>query len=264
MKFNPIKFIKSLIQISKGQPNTPPSLENNELLKIILKRRSVRKFLEKEIPKDNFSAILEAGRLAPSTVNLQPWTFIALNHSEWKTFFEKPIPFHADKAIIILGDVHRVSKVIPVAEKCPIVKYTLAIMNASLAAQNMNIAAEALGISSVMLSDTGISGFFHSEYLTEKLKLPEGVFPLMTIVFGYSKGEYPPMPPKLPIDQITFQTKYREMDEDVLNSWMDQMHAGFKITNPFSSFEAKLNYYTSNLERTEKELSKKIFGEINK
>jgi nitroreductase len=259
MKLNPIKFIKSLIAIAKGKPNIPPSLENNELLKIIYKRRSMRKFEEKEIPEDIFNAILEAGRLAPSTVNLQPWSFSLLSNQEWRSFFEKPLPFHANKAIIIFGDVHRLSKVIPVAENCPIVKYTLAVMNASLAAQNMNIAAEALGIASVMLSDTGTGGFFHSEYLKEKLNLPEGVFPLMTIVFGYPKGEYPPMPPKLPLNEITYKTQYKEMNDDVLNSWMDQMHAGFKVTNPFSSFEAKLNYYTSNLERAEKELNKMIF-----
>jgi nitroreductase len=259
MKFNPIKFVKSLIKISKGKPNVPSSLENNELLKIIFKRRSVRKFEETEIPADILAAILEAGRLAPSTVNLQPWSFSVLSNQEWRAFFKKPLPFHADKAVIILGDVHRISKVIPVAENCPIVKYTLAVMNASLAAQNMNIAAEALGIASVMLSDTGTGGFFHSEFLKEKLKLPVGVFPLMTIVFGYPKGEYPPMPPKLPLDQISFGTKYEEISDFVLNSWMEQMHAGFKITNPFSSFEAKLNYYTSNLERAEKELNKMIF-----
>lgn len=259
MAMNLIKFLKSLVKISKGKPNIPSGLENNELLKIIYRRRSVRKFEETDIPGEIFDAILEAGRLAPSTINLQPWSFAIMSNAEWREFFNKPLPFHANKAVIILGDVHRVGKIIPVAENCPIVKYTLAIMNASLAAQNMNLAAEALGVSSVMLSDTGTSGFFHSEFLKEKLNLPEGVFPIMTIVFGYSKGDYPPMPPKLPINQITFKNKYNEIDHTILTDWMDQMHAGFKITNPFSSFEAKLNYYTSNLDRAEKELQTMIF-----
>ncbi len=132
-------------------------------------------------------------------------------------------------------------------------------MNASLAAQNINLAAEALGVASVMLSDTGTGGFFHSEFLKEKLNLPEDVFPLMTIVFGYPDGKYPPMPPKLPIEEITFKNAYKETNDEILTDWIEQMHAGFKITNPFSSFEAKLNYYTSNLERAEKELYRMIF-----
>ena len=49
----------------------PPSLGDNELLGIILKRRSVRSFAGRNIPDDVFGAILEAGRLAPSAVNLQ-------------------------------------------------------------------------------------------------------------------------------------------------------------------------------------------------
>jgi nitroreductase len=256
---NPITFITSLIKITKGKPNIPISLENNALLKIIYNRRSVRKFTNDEIPDDIFKAILEAGRLAPSTVNLQPWSFAILSDTEWKDFFEKPLPFHAKKAIIILGDVHRAMKVIPVAQNTPLVRYTLAVMNASLAAMNMNIAAEALGVASVMLSDTGYGGFFHSKFLSEKLKLPNDVFPLMTIVFGYPDGNYPPMPPKFPLDKIQFKTEYKETDQDILDDWILQMHAGFKVTNPFSTFQAKLNYYTSNLERAEKELETLIF-----
>jgi hypothetical protein len=125
---------------------------------------------------------------------------------------------------------------------------------------NMNIAAEALGVASVMLSDTGYGGFFHSEFLTKKFKLPKDVFPIMTIVFGYPDGNYPPMPPKLPMEEIVFKNEYKEPDMEILDDWIKQMHAGFKITNPFSSFEAKLNYYTSNLERAEKEVNDLIFS----
>ena len=59
----------------------------------------------------------------------------------------------------------------------PLVEYTLAVINASLAAMNMNIAAEALGVASVMLSETGRSGFLDAQYLKEKLSLPDGCFP---------------------------------------------------------------------------------------
>jgi hypothetical protein len=82
MKYNLFKFVKSLIKISKGKPNIPEELKNNEMLKIIYRRRSVRKFEDIEIPEYILSAILEAGRLAPSTVNLQPWTFAVMNKNE--------------------------------------------------------------------------------------------------------------------------------------------------------------------------------------
>jgi hypothetical protein len=67
--------IRSLSLLLRGRPKVPLSLDGNPLLKVILNRRSVRSFIPKAIPEDVFAAILEAGRLAPSTVNLQTWSF---------------------------------------------------------------------------------------------------------------------------------------------------------------------------------------------
>ena len=43
---------------------------------LILGRHSVRDFLPDPIPKDIINEILEAGRLAPSTQNRQPWRYL--------------------------------------------------------------------------------------------------------------------------------------------------------------------------------------------
>ncbi len=44
----------------------------------IRKRRAVREFLDKEVPDQVIVKILEAGRLAPSQRNRQPWHFIVV------------------------------------------------------------------------------------------------------------------------------------------------------------------------------------------
>ena len=121
----------------------------------------------------------------------------------------------------------------------PLVEYTLAVINASLAAMNMNIAAEALGVASVMLSETGRSGFLDAMHLKDKLSLLDGVFPLMTLVLGYPKSGYRVMPPKLPIDQICFTGKYKEAEPSILKNWFSQMFTGYKAEHPFSSFDAQ-------------------------
>ncbi|MFW5747864.1 MAG: nitroreductase family protein, partial [bacterium] len=46
-----------------------------------MKRRSVRSFLDRPVPDDIFDAILEAGRLAPSGVNLQTWSFACFDRA---------------------------------------------------------------------------------------------------------------------------------------------------------------------------------------
>jgi nitroreductase len=255
----PLEFVRSIRRILAGKPQVPPSLEDNQLLDIILKRRSVRRFTDREIPDDVFSAILEAGRLAPSTVNLQTWTFFTFSAETWRDTFGHPIPFKGIRAVIVMGDTRRDKMVLDVFPYSPLVEYTTAVTNASLAAMNMNIAAEALGVSSVMLSETGRSGFLDAEYLRETLDLPDGVFPLMTIVFGYPKGAYPPMPPKLPLEQICFEGKYQEADRAIVQDWLSQMVAGYKAAYPLSSFNAQLRVYQSKIGKAETNLKEMIF-----
>jgi len=53
------------------------SIEN-----LILKRFSVRKFKAKKVEKEKLIKVLEAGRMAPSAVNYQPWHFIVVEEKE--------------------------------------------------------------------------------------------------------------------------------------------------------------------------------------
>lgn len=45
-------------------------------LDVILRRRSIRRYKQTEIPPETVNEILEAGRLAPSGKNRQPWRFL--------------------------------------------------------------------------------------------------------------------------------------------------------------------------------------------
>ena len=258
-KMSTLDYARSLGRILAGRPRVAPSLRGNELLNVILKRRSVRRFADRDIPEDVFMAILEAGRLAPSTVNMQTWTFSIFTADSWREMFGNPIPFRAARAAIIMGDTHRCRQIVDVFPASPLIEYTIAAMNASLAAMNMNIAAEALGVSSVMLSETGRSGLLDAAYIKDRLGLPDGVFPLMTIAFGYARGSYPPMPPKLPLDQICFHGRYRESDAAIMEDWMSQMIAGFKASHLGSSFEAQLQLYQSKIGRAEADLKSMVY-----
>ena len=53
-----------------------------ELKKLINQRFSVRKYKEKEVEKEKLMQVLEAGRMAPSAVNYQPWHFIVVDDGE--------------------------------------------------------------------------------------------------------------------------------------------------------------------------------------
>jgi nitroreductase len=257
----PIGFVRSLLRILAGKPQVPPSLVDNQLLKVIFNRRSMRSFAKREIPDDVFAAILEAGRLAPSTVNLQSWSFAVFTAATWRDTFDRPVPFQGQRAIIVMGDTYRDRLVLDAFPQSPLVEYTIAVVNASLAAMNMNIAAEALGVSSVMLSETGRTGLLDAGYLKQTLQLPDGVFPLMTIIFGYPRGPYPPLPPRLPLDQICFSGKYHIADRAVMDDWLAQMKAGYKASHLLSSFDAQLRLYVSKIGQAEADLKSMVFRE---
>jgi nitroreductase len=256
---NPIEFVAAIKAIIDGRIDIPQRLAGNQALGVLLNRRSVRDFSSREIEADVLAAILEAGRLAPSTVNLQTWSFCTFDSGSWKKTFGANIPFKASRAVIVLGDAHRMRLVIDEFPFKPLVEYTLAVMNASIAAYAMNIAAEACGASAVMLSETGRTGFYDAKYLKEKLRLPDGVFPLMTLVFGYPKGRKPPMPPKLPLREIVFDGAYGVPDQKVLEAWLKQMMAGYRATRVISSFKGQLRRYLAKVDSAENGLKEMIF-----
>lgn len=254
-----LDFLKGLAKIVGARPRRPRSLEGNELLQTVLERRSVRKFKADPLPDDAWQAILEAGRLAPSTVNLQTWSFITFTNQEWRDRFGRALPFGAPQAVVVTADVHRAKRVVEGFPYAPLCEYTVGVMNASLAAMNMNVAAEALGVSSCMLSETGQTGFYDARHLAESLGLPPGVVPIMSIVFGYAKVGPPAMPPKLPPEAVAFPRRYRKAPQEVLDDWYGQMQAGYQASNWGERFASQVAHYNRRIEDSEKELRELVF-----
>ena len=258
-RLNPIEFVKGLKRLVSGKTHIPESLEDNPVLQVLIGRRSVRSFTDQEIPDDVFQTVLEAGRVAPSGVNLQSWSFGVFDAEAWKETFGGPIPFGGKKAVIICGDMYRIHASFDEFPFKPLVEYSLSLVNAGMAAYAMNIAAEACGVASVMLSDTGKTGFFDAGYLKKKLNLPDGVYPVTTIIFGYPKRKPAGMPPKLPLEEIIFSKSYSTPDPEVFADWLKQMQAGYRATHITSSFAAQLKHYRKKLNRAEEDLHKAVF-----
>jgi len=54
----------------------------NETITIIKKRRSIRSYENKPIPKKILEELIDCGRLAPSAKNVQPWEFIVITEKK--------------------------------------------------------------------------------------------------------------------------------------------------------------------------------------
>jgi len=57
-------------------------IDAKELLELMETRQSERKYLDKPVESEKVERILQAGRLAPSACNGQPWKFIAVTDSD--------------------------------------------------------------------------------------------------------------------------------------------------------------------------------------
>ena len=64
------------------EPQEADQAELTETEKTIYKRRSVRLFRKKQVPRELVQRVIEAGRFAPSAGNNQPWKFIVIRDQE--------------------------------------------------------------------------------------------------------------------------------------------------------------------------------------
>jgi nitroreductase len=86
----------------------------NQVIENILRRRSIRKFIEKPIEKEKLGTILKAAAYAPSGKNLQTWQFTAIINRKKLEIFYKTIgkvleradyDFYNAEAIIITSNI---------------------------------------------------------------------------------------------------------------------------------------------------------------
>src|SRR3989338_6324369 len=66
----------------------------NNIFDIIKSRRSIRKYLDKPIPKEIVDKLIEAAKWAPSGMNEQPWGFIVVRDKAMiKELSDRSIPY---------------------------------------------------------------------------------------------------------------------------------------------------------------------------
>ena len=54
----------------------------NDLLQLMLQRRSIRKYTDESIPKDKLKLILQAGLSSATSKNRKPWEFVVVQEKE--------------------------------------------------------------------------------------------------------------------------------------------------------------------------------------
>ena len=68
--------------MSQGDHTGQVGMEYEALLSLIRSRRSIRRFTDRPVSRDDLGSLLEAARWAPSNHNRQPWRFLVLEDRE--------------------------------------------------------------------------------------------------------------------------------------------------------------------------------------
>lgn len=139
------------------------------MLNLIKSRKSVRKYQDKHISDNDLRTILEAGRLAPSWMNVQPWEFILIKSEENKALLSQLSigqghVKNADALIVCIADTEQwdIAKITHI--KNPALNPQLQRENALLIrsleqvifpVSYMMLTAESLGISSCIIGAMG-------------------------------------------------------------------------------------------------------------
>ncbi len=174
----------------------------NETIKVILSRRSIRQYKEKQLDEAALQTIMEAAIHAPSAMNAQRWYFaVVQNRSlldrivevvrenvlnsglemmkqrvsdpKYHTFY------HAPTVVMIFADE----------------KHRFAQIDCGLAAENIALAAESLGIGSCVMTSPGLAFTpGKGDGLKKELSVPEGYNFVCAVALGYMDGEKPATP----------------------------------------------------------------------
>jgi nitroreductase len=156
----------------------------SSFIDVILKRRSIRKFTEQPVEREELTLLLKAAMAAPTAMNAQPWEFVVITEKEVMDKFRSSLMFakiNAPAAICVLGS-SRMQKN-KAGEK-------FWVQDCSAATENIVLAATALGLGSVWIGIHPVTLF--KRQVGEILNLPEGVTPLNLIFIGYPAEEKEP------------------------------------------------------------------------
>nr|WP_018337919.1 nitroreductase family protein [Butyricimonas synergistica] len=170
-----IVFLKTSC-MGDAKQQDDPVLKTKAVLENIAARKSVRKYLKKEVEEEKITAMLKAGMAAPSGMDRRPWEFVVVTDRAALDSMAAGLPYakmltQAPMAIVVCGDSTRSS---------------YWYVDCSAVTQNVLLAAEALGLGAVW---TAAYPYEDRIGIVRKYtNMPEQIVPLCIIPVGYPDG----------------------------------------------------------------------------
>ena len=152
-----------------------------EVKDALLKRRSIRKYLDKEVSDEIIEELLHAAMSGPSACNRRPWIFYVIKDQDKLSELRKASRFsnmNAPLAIVVVGDLSR---------SLPLQLKDFWIQDCSAATENILLRVTDLGLGSLWC------GIYPQKRPVERVKDILGItnsdIPLNIIYIGYGDEE---------------------------------------------------------------------------
>lgn len=171
-------------------------------------RRSVRRFSSREVPEELVREVLECALLAPSSMNGQPWSFVAVRRPETKRRVAaiknrccppEKAEFRADfleeAPVLIVTCIERNKA------------HDRGLETGVLATAHLLLAAADRGLGSVYLSAYRTDAPDLADDLRRLLGIPEGVDPVTIVPLGFP-GEIPAPKEVRRVDEVLFRETF--------------------------------------------------------
>jgi nitroreductase len=186
-----------------------PGLDT-ETKRVIYERRAIRKYMDKAVKKELIEQVIDAGRMAPSAMNGQPWKFYVLTDRDLIRSISREIAHVALKGIAKSG-IRNILKTAmhlldfshgfhyskledPVFYGAPVVIFITgprenewAPLDIGMCVQNMMLLAKSLGLESCPV---GFAKFVHKTKLFTRLTVPGNEQVFLAVILGYG-DEHP-------------------------------------------------------------------------
>lgn len=178
----------------------------NPVIDTIMKRRSVRFYKDKPIPRDQMEAIIKAGNYAPTGAGTQMWRFVVVEDAQFRKKLAK-LAFprykkwmeNAPEMLKILRDKIDSEVEDPVYYSAPAIVFVIGSgvtsdLDCPMVCENMMLAAKSLGIGSCWVYFGQL--VLDDPEIRETLGMKENEKVYGPIIMGYPEENLPERAPK--------------------------------------------------------------------
>ena len=189
----------------------------------ITKRRSVRKYSDREVSDDQLRSLLQRAEQTQTMGNLQLYSVVINRSPEMKAklapaHFNQPMVEQAPVVLTFCADYNRCTKWCNERKANPGYDNFLSFLNAAtdalLYCQTFCHLAEEEGLGLCFLGTT----IYNAQQIVDTLQLPRLVMPVATITLGWP-DEAPPVSDRLPLEAITHEETYKAYTAESINAF---------------------------------------------